>query len=244
MTLPPPVPSDIRVLRDLIRSAKCILFDFDGPLARLFAGLPAPRAAQMLKERLDRWRLLPVLPDAVTECDDPIQVLRDTAAALRGSVNHDRIAALEELLTGQELLAVRSAVPTPYADPLVGLLAARSRVVAVTTNNSPLAASSYLRARGLDGYFGRHIHGRTSDPAQMKPDPFCLEQALETTGAGAADCLMIGDSPDDYTAALRAGVTFLGYARNDTDRAAQLHAAGARHVVLDLETLHQAALTA
>lgn len=242
MTLPPSDPTDIGVLRDLIRPAKCVLFDFDGPLARLFAGLPGPRVARLLTQRLEEWRLLPELPAHVAECDDPIQVLRETGSALRGSVNHGRIADLEELLTEQELLAVQSAVPTDDADQLVRLLVERSRVVAVTTNNSPLAASHYLHKRGLDECFRRHIHGRTPDPARMKPDPFCLEQALDATAVGAADSLMIGDSPDDYTAAVRAGVTFVGYARNET-RAAQLHEAGAHHVVRSLETLHRAALT-
>jgi phosphoglycolate phosphatase-like HAD superfamily hydrolase len=231
-------PADISALRTLIASATCVLFDFDGPLARLFAGRPASLAADLLKERLVGWGLLPT---GLETCDDPIKVLRDTMAALRGSPHHKRVAELEALLTEQELAAVATAVPTPYADVLVQLLVARDRRVAVTTNNSAAAAARYLIGRGLGGCFGAHVHGRTADPSLMKPDPDCLERALGSTGADRARCLMIGDSPDDYLAATRARVAFVGYARDDV-KAKLLRTAGARTVVHSLEELHQAAL--
>jgi phosphoglycolate phosphatase-like HAD superfamily hydrolase len=47
---------------------------------------------------------------------------------------------------------------------------------------------------------------------------------------------MIGDTPTDLVAAERAGVPFLGYAR-DEDKGRQLRDAGARVVVRSLETV-------
>jgi phosphoglycolate phosphatase-like HAD superfamily hydrolase len=83
----------------------------------------------------------------------------------------------------------------------------------------------------------------------MKPHPYILERALESTGVSAADCLMIGDSPDDFLAAKQAGVTFLGFITmgqkgKKGDQEAQLRDAGARYVVGSLEPLYSAALGA
>lgn len=53
-------------------------------------------------------------------------------------------------------------------------------------------------------------------------------------GATLATTLMIGDSPSDLHAAQQAGVSFLGYARNDS-QAHLLRQAGADFVVASLE---------
>ncbi len=230
MTLRPPVPTDIAVLRGLAASARCVLFDFDGPLVGLFANHPAPGVARVLKERLREWG---ELTPAMSSCDDPLEVIRAFA-------HHPRTEELEKLLTDQEIHAASLAVPAPHSDELVRLLVDRGRQVAVTTNNSPQAASHYLAGRGLEELFGPHIYGRTQDPALMKPDPHCLNCAMEKTGHEPADCLMIGDSVSDYVAAEEAGVTFLGYARR-AEKEADLRAAGAEFVIDSLELLCSAA---
>ncbi|WP_240677357.1 HAD family hydrolase [Actinacidiphila soli] len=217
------------MLRELVASAKCVLFDFDGPVARLFAGYPAADVAGVLKRQLIDWGLK--APDA-PDVDDPLRVLRD-------SMGLGRDRELEELLTKHELKAVKSAIPTAYADKLVRLLSAKGSSVAVTTNNSPLVAERYLDGRGLRECFGSHIHGRTGDPGLMKPDPSCLIRALRSTETTPAECLMIGDSADDFIAAHKVGVTFLGYGR-DAEKMANLYDAGASHVVSSLEDVCRA----
>jgi len=235
----PSPATDIPVLRELIASATCVLFDFDGPLARLFHGLPAPVVADVLKQRLREWN---GLKKTLEHCENPLQVVREHA-------DHDRVRELEILLAEQELEATSSAEPTPYADELVRLLDSQGRKVAITTNNSESAVSNYLRLHGLAKPFGPHVHGRPADTALMKPHPYILERALESTGVSAADCLMIGDSPDDFLAAKQAGVTFLGFITmgqkgKKGDQEAQLRDAGARYVVGSLEPLYSAALGA
>ncbi|MCZ4120855.1 HAD family hydrolase [Streptomyces sp. H39-S7] len=214
-----------RTRRELVAAAECVLFDFDGPLAGLFGHYRAHDVARVLRRRLDDWRLTPVL-DAP---DNPLQVLRDTSRAYRGTVWGYRVAELQRLLTAEEVRAAGSAVPTEHARELVFWLVARGSKVAVTTNNSVEAANVYLARMGLTSFFGAHVHGRPADPALLKPDPFCLREALRTTGTRAEDCLMIGDSADDCTAARAAGVTFLGYARNEAKRR-ELEDAGAEHI--------------
>jgi phosphoglycolate phosphatase-like HAD superfamily hydrolase len=55
-------------------------------------------------------------------------------------------------------------------------------------------------------------------------------------GAAPADALMIGDTPSDFEAARRAGIPFLGYARN-TWKETLLRRAGAEAVVNSLQPL-------
>ncbi|WP_405727339.1 HAD family hydrolase [Streptomyces sp. NBC_01537] len=203
-----------------------MLFDFDGPLARLFAGHPAPDVARLLTDRLDEWGLL---TPALRGSEDPLEVIR-------GFAHRDRTSELEKLLTEQEIHAASMATPTPYSDNLVRLLVARGHQVAITTNNSPLAVTRYLQGRQLAHLFGPHIHGRTHDPSLMKPHPHCLVSAMESTGAYAAECLMIGDSVGDYEAARQVGVTFLGYAHRP-QKETRLRDAGASHVIRSLQDL-------
>jgi phosphoglycolate phosphatase-like HAD superfamily hydrolase len=94
-----------------------------------------------------------------------------------------------------------------------------------------------LKARKLDDCFKddrfKHVYGRTRDPELLKPHPHCLEQALAAFGADPSDALMLGDSRPDVEAARRAGVAFLGYARNDR-KEKELREAGAEHLVYSL----------
>lgn len=232
----PPLPSDRpcdpRTPREIVTAAECVLFDFDGPIAGLFSHHRAHEVARVLLRRIAGWGLAPALSDP----DDPIQIIRDTAIALAGSSAHHRIAELEELLCAQEIRAARSAVPTDHAYELVEWLMKRGTKLAVSTNNSAAAVNTYLERTGLAPFFGPHVHGRLADPTLMKPDPACLTAGLRSTGAAAVDSLMIGDSESDVAAARAAGVAFLGYARNDAkDR--RLRQAGAQHVVRSFDRL-------
>ncbi|MFF3565186.1 HAD family hydrolase [Streptomyces sp. NPDC002574] len=209
--------------------ATCVLFDFDGPLADLFAHHPAFRVAGTLRRRAQR---LGVPPEAVHRVRDPLLVLR--RAAWHGSAAV--IRELQVLLADEETKAATSARPTPHAAVLVRSLVASGRQVAVTTNNSARAAAAFLEEEGLARLFGPHIHGRDADPALLKPDPDCLNRAMESTGKTPAECLMIGDSVSDLEAADKAGVPFVGYARAPHKMRA-LRDAGAVHVVESLDVL-------
>ncbi|MGW7265708.1 HAD family hydrolase [Streptomyces sp. NPDC054842] len=218
-------------LRELTEKARFVLFDFDGPICALFAGHRAERVAAGLVSRLEERGLGGLLTDGERESPDPHEVLRAVDRRHPGS---DLVAELEERLTREELRAAASAMPTPYADPLVRTWTAVGARLAVATNNSPVAARAYLRTRGLADCFGPHVHGRTHALRLLKPDPHCLNSALD--GLGAADpaaALMIGDTPADLAAARAAGVAFLGYARNEAKEKA-LREAGAGPLVNSL----------
>ncbi|WP_203586649.1 HAD family hydrolase [Actinospica acidiphila] len=223
-------------LRNLIEGARVVLWDFDGPVCRLFAGHSAERVARDLVDWLEGRGLHGLLDESARESLDPHVVLRAVDRRHPGS---DLVAELEERLTQEELKAAASARPTPYADPLVRTWTAVGARLAITTNNSPRVVKEYLTSRGLLPCFAPHIYGRTQELRYLKPHPHCVQRALNAMGAAPATALMIGDTPSDFLAARAAGVPFLGYARNERKNKV-LRDAGAELVVGSLEPVLKA----
>ncbi len=219
--------NDPEELRNLISDARVVLWDFDGPVCRLFAGHKAERVATDLVEWLEGRGLHSLLTADERKSLDPQVVLRAVDRRHPGS---DLVAELEERLTKEELRAAGSAMPTPYADPLIRTWTAVGSRLAVATNNSPRVVRSYLASRGLTSCFTPHFYGRTQQLNHLKPHPHCLNRALNAMGAAPRAALMIGDTPSDYLAARNAGVPFLGYARNGR-KERLLREAGATAVV-------------
>ncbi|MET7699978.1 HAD-IA family hydrolase [Streptomyces sp. NPDC005485] len=225
------VAAETENLRKVIERARFVLFDFDGPICRLFAGHSAEDVAKDLVEWLGRQGLRGLLTEEERVHPDPMAVLY---AVNRRHPHSDLVTELEERLTQQELKAVPSAWPTAYADPLIRTWSAVGARLAIATNNSAGTAARYLATRGLTDCFAPNIYGRTQELEHLKPHPHCLNRALNALGAAPSTALMIGDAPSDLAAARRAGVPFLGYARN-ADKEKWLRDAGAEDVVGSLE---------
>lgn len=217
----------------LLAPARVVLWDFDGPICRLFAGHSAERVAVGLVEWLEGRGLRGLLTESERESPDPHVVLHAVDRRHPGS---DLVAELEERLTQEELRAAASAMPTAWADPLIRTWTAVGGRLAVTTNNSPRVVAKYLDSRGLASCFAPHVYGRTQDLHLLKPHPHCLNRALTAMGSAPGSALMIGDAPSDYRAAREAGVPFLGYARNER-KEKLLRDAGATTVVASLEVV-------
>ncbi|CAM5722949.1 HAD family hydrolase OS=Streptomyces alboniger OX=132473 GN=CP975_16310 PE=4 SV=1 [Streptomyces alboniger] len=227
------VAAQTEALRDLITRARVVLWDFDGPICRLFAGHAADKVADDLVEWLEGRGLHGLLTDEERQSLDPHIVLRALDRRHPGS---DLVNELEERLTTEELRATASAMPTPYADPLIRTWKAVGRRMAIATNNSPRVVRTYLESRDLTACFAPHIYGRTQQLNHLKPDPHCLNRALNAMGSAPSEALMIGDTPSDLYAAKAAGVPFLGYARNER-KEKLLRDAGATVTVSSLEPM-------
>jgi beta-phosphoglucomutase-like phosphatase (HAD superfamily)/tetratricopeptide (TPR) repeat protein len=199
-------------LRALVTEARAVLFDFDGPICRLFAGHAAEQTASELVHWLELRGLRGLLTEAELESGDPLLVLRAVERRHPGS---DLIMELEQRLTQEELRASATAMPTPYADHLIRTWAAVGARLAVVTNNSPRVVSTYLANRGLAECFAPYIFGRTADLYRLMPAPWPVTRALTAMDIHPSRALMIGHSPSDFTASREAGVAFLGYARNE-----------------------------
>lgn len=206
------VASEAEELRELVARTRYVLFDFDGPICRLFAGHPAGDIAREQVEWLDARGMGWVLTEEERLSPDPHGVL--SSLARRRPLDCDLIVGLEAHLTQQELRAALSAWPTAHADPLIRTWVAVGVPLAVVSNNSALTVAAYLSKRGTLSCFEPHIYGRTQNLSLLKPNPKPLNLALTAMGASPETALMIGDTPSDHTAARLAGVRFLGYARN------------------------------
>ncbi|MFP3991598.1 HAD-IA family hydrolase [Streptomyces sp. E11-3] len=217
-------------LRSLVAGVESVLFDFDGPICRLFAGHRANDVADNLVTWLEEHGLAGLLTEEERLSGDPHVVLR---AVGRSHPDSDLVTDLEARLTREELRAAATAYPTPYVDRLIQTWSAMGVGLAVASNNSPQVVESYLRSRRLTACFNGGIHGRTDRLRLLKPDPDCLHRALESLGMPAATSLMIGDTPADLYAAREAGIAFLGYGR-DERREKRLRTAGAELVVSSL----------
>ncbi|GAB3961549.1 HAD family hydrolase [Streptomyces sparsus] len=218
-------------MRSLISAADSVIFDFDGPLCRLFVDGRAADAATRLRALVD------ASPQDVTLSapDDPHAVLRDVARQAPGTTLVQEVA---DALTREEVAAAPRAWPTAYVDALLMTLGSTGRRLAISTDNAPEAVQGYLAGRRLDGLFAGRVHGRRPDASRLKPDPDAVLRALESTGVPAERTVMIGDSPRDAEAAETAGVPFVGYARNDRKKAELLNAGvSAEHLVTSLLTV-------
>jgi HAD superfamily hydrolase (TIGR01509 family) len=217
----------------LLSRAEYVLFDFDGPICKLFARYPAARIARQLKRacRADGVSL----PKELARSSDPHGILWRLAGELPAdqSLARKAIGIAESTLAAGELRAARSAERTPGAVKLMHALHRQGRTLAIVSNNSSDAIDQYLRAHGLTSLFGEHVYGRLPEPEFMKPHPNCLLRAVGALEARPEQCVMIGDSRADVQAAAAmkeatgAPVGFIGYARNKR-KARVLREAGAR----------------
>ncbi|QEU97510.1 HAD family hydrolase [Streptomyces kanamyceticus] len=214
-------------------AGRCVLFDFDGPICRLFPGDASKDVADAFWKLVSERGLHDVIDPADLHSKDPYDVLRDVARERPGS---EAVTAFEDLLTEGEVRAAQCAPATRGAHELIRELWRRGARIAVVTNNSPRAVASYLHRHGLSDAFGPHIYGRGPDADQLKPDPDPVLRALAGLGAEPGDAVMIGDTVSDLVAAREAEVRFVGYARDDRE-AAPLRAAGAGAVVRALAPL-------
>ena len=238
---------------DLVRRAKYLLFDFDGPLVRLFALGEAPGIASLLSSRLEA-ELGPPGVGLFSHFVDPHGLMAELRGMLRrlpdleGRTVELLVRDAELLLVEAERRAAGTAKLTEGAEPLVeGLLRGGGRKLAITSNNSAVAIGDLLeggRAEVFRSAFQGHVYGRRPDPDLMKPHPDCLNRALTGLGCEYPDqALLIGDSISDLEAAKQAGVPFLGYAATDVKFVKLIQAgARARHLVRGIGELLPAVL--
>ncbi|KJK41459.1 serine/threonine protein kinase [Streptomyces variegatus] len=222
-----------RPLPQLLAETETVLLGFDGPMARLFSATTAREAVLDLLALADEHRdPRHALPGAVRETfAHPLDVLRAFARDPLGPLLRER---LDEL----ELQAVPHAPATHNSALLVRTLHAAGRRVGVITDVCAEAVPRYLRPYGTLPLAG--VHGRAEDLALLTPHPDCMLRALDACEGPAATGLVIGSTVAEFAAAQRAGLRFVGLARNaTTDR--QLREAGCETTVTSLAPLLEAA---
>ncbi|GGW81449.1 SAV_2336 N-terminal domain-related protein [Streptomyces lomondensis] len=227
-----PAPSD-RPLPGLLGDAETVLLGFDGPVARLFSANAAREAvldllALVAEHRDPRDTMAGGGQEAFAH---PLDVLRAFA--------RDRLGPLlRERLDDLELQAVPHAPATHNSAPLIRALHASGRRICVVTDACADAVHRYLRPYGTLPLAG--VHGRAEDLGLLTPHPDCLLRALDSADGTAGTGLVIGSTVAELAAAQRAGLRFVGLARNATT-GRQLREAGCETTVTSLAPLLEAA---
>lgn len=245
------VPPTVSVKRvtDLLSRATCVVLDFDGPVARLFAGGHEGKesvAGRIAEELLDIAASHRLELDEVRGCADPHAIFSryTERAALRGeSDTWGSVAAeMQGVLTAWEVKSAEHAEPTPGAAEFMKAWAGAGRRLAVASNNHPDAINRYLERESLSTYFApSSVIGRNErDAALMKPNPWVLNEVMRGSAAGVAAHLLIGDSTTDWQAANEVGMPFIGYHRKPEKRIA-LSRGGAVPVLDSMGVLADAA---
>jgi HAD superfamily hydrolase (TIGR01509 family) len=199
-----------------------VLFDFDGPVCRLFAGYPASDLADRLRALLAGEGV--TLPAQLMSGPDPLKLLRWT-----GANRSDLLALVEDALIAGEMVAAETAAPTAYAGDAIAAAVQSGRSTAVVSNNCAEAVTAYLAAHHLTQYVRAVIGRAPRRPDRMKPDPESVLRATTTLEVRPERCVLVGDSPTDIEAAQKAGIYGIGYAKRP-DRAPGLSRAD---VVID-----------
>ncbi|WP_344080616.1 HAD family hydrolase [Streptomyces crystallinus] len=220
-----------------LRKAGCVVLDFDGPIARLFAGASrgcpstAPWiAGEMLAVAEEHGCLL----DDVGGCTDPLLVLLEHAKEAKrrggGGAWGRAVDEMRSLLDTWERKSAEHAESTPGAAEFIRLWHDSGQHLSIASSNHEDAIERYLDREALRKCLVGPVVGRPDDLTRMKPDPWPLRQAMVSCVGGPENHLMIGDSVTDYQAACAVGMPFWGYHRNPSGRR-RLREAGAAGVV-------------
>lgn len=146
------------------------------------------------------------------------------------------------------ILEAEGARVFPDAEALVEAVKARGLRTALATAAEERDLARVLDAAGLDLVERVDAVVSGSDVEESKPSPDVITAAARKLGVSPAQCVLIGDTPYDATASLRAGALCLGVCTG-IHTAAALHRAGARASYTDPadllahldEALHRAA---
>ncbi|MEU7483550.1 HAD-IA family hydrolase [Streptomyces sp. NPDC042319] len=220
-------------LSKTLARASAVLFDFDGPLCDVFAGMPAPKVADDLRRQAVAHA--PSLKAKLTETDDPMEVMRLSYESLP-----QLGLQLESALTAAEIEAVAVAgAPTSGAVAALKAVESAGRRIAVVSNNSAESVRAFLVRHSLNSHV-REVVGRAADrPDLMKPHPHSLLRAAELLEVGPSECVLIGDSLTDIQAAHLANGAAIGYANKPGKREAFTEA-GAEAVTEHMESIADA----
>lgn len=216
-------------LADVISRSRYLLFDFDGPICSIFAGIPAPTIAAHLRELvIDRG--IELSAGAATS-RDPFDVLRFAA-----TISPELAREVNDELRTMELRAVEVAVATPYAREVIVAAHQVGRSIAAVSNNSREAVTRYLTIAGLAPLFSAIVGRADPNPDLLKPNPHLIRQAIEDLGGIPAESVLIGDSLSDIEGARNADTLSIGYA-NKPGKHERFTTVGADAIITDMAEL-------
>jgi myo-inositol-1(or 4)-monophosphatase len=208
----------------ILSTARCLLFDFDGPVCDLAAAMPA--------DTLDRLRRLVHAEGIQAPADsDPFDLLASVAGHSSGLG-----AALDAELATIELAAVAHATVPGYLHEALAACRDSGRTSAVIGRQSAEAVRTYLAKHGLSDQTACVITPGSYPPGHLQTVAHLLEDTIGALDATPVECSLITASPAGIDAAHGVGVQVIGYARMPADRE-HLADAGATCIIPSLADL-------
>ncbi|MGW3512885.1 HAD family hydrolase [Streptomyces sp. NPDC000994] len=219
-------------LQRLLRGARAVLLDFDGPVTDLFRDESTAPVAHEIKDVVRGiWGRLDT---DVEECDDSHGILRHLRDMFdRPTVTpRDRraLTEAEAVVTRYEYDAVKAAVPAPDVLRLVDALCDLGLRLVIVSNNSDGPVWEFLKNNSLQSKFDTVVGRDPHELRHMKPDPYSVRRALRLLDLPGTQTLLIGDQLTDLQAAQTAGTPFLGHTPS-AERAREMRDHGADWVV-------------
>ncbi len=209
---------------ELVRAAKGILLDFDGPVTPLMPPPVNAQAADTARAALNGIDL----PSEVAATTDHLTVLRWTATDAP-----DRLVAVEEACVTAEIAAARLCEPTVGALEFLRWCHHHGKPVVIVSNNAAEAISAYLSRFNATSLIRGIVGREPRRPDLLKPHPSLVLAALDLAQVEPADAVLIGDSITDVEVAQTTGALAIGYAKTQ-ERGRALRAAGAAAVVSEM----------
>ena len=208
----------------ILSSARCLLFDFDGPVCDLAGAMPADTA--------DRLRRLVLAEGIEVPADsDPFELL-----GLGGRAQPQLGAALDAELASIELAAVAHATVPGYIHEALAACRDSGRTPAVIGRQSADAVRTYLAKHGLSDQAACVITPGGYPPGHLQTVAHLVEDAIGALRPHLAECALITASPAGIDAAHGIGAQAIGYARTPADRE-HLAEAGATCIIPSLADL-------
>lgn len=216
--------SPYAALDAILSSARCLIFDFDGPICDLSGAMPL--------DTLERLRGIETeVVDAMADSGDPFDLL---ASVVGHSPNLG--AVLDAELTSIELTAVAHATVPGYVHDALAACRDSGRTSAVIGRQSADAVRTYLAKHGLSDQTACVIATGSYPPGHLQTLAHLAEDAIGALRATPAECALITASPAGIDAAHGLGAQPIGYARTPADRE-HLADAGATCIIPSLADL-------
>jgi len=207
MTIPTP---PYAALDGILRRARHLLLDFDGPVCTLYADESARLAADRLRAILATHNA--EIPAAVATTADPLAVLAHAAA-----ISPELAEQAEAELTRYELSAAATAQPAGYSHDVIASAREGHRTITVVSTCSARAVSAYLDRASLDE-LADLVVGRTGDAPDSAAEQKLIGRALNAMRADPATCALVADSASLLASARANDVATIAYARTPAVR--------------------------
>jgi myo-inositol-1(or 4)-monophosphatase len=208
----------------ILSSARCLLFDFDGPVCDLAGAMPADITGRL--RRLVNGEGI----DAPTD-GDPFDIL-----AVVAGHSSKLAAALDTELASTELAAVAHATVPGYLHEALAACRDSGRTLAVIGRQAADAVHAYLAKHGLSDQAACVITPGSYPPGHLQTVTHLIEDTIGALQATPAECALITASPAGIDAAHGIGAHAIGYARTPANRE-HLAAAGATCTIPSLADL-------